>query len=556
MKRWLWLALVTALGGCARPAPLSPPPAQRGAAQLGKGGTALDPRRLRGAEGFGQSAILTLEAGIAGDRVSTLFEIPKDSCAIVIARGSATVEDLDLLAYGEDGAPLGSDEAPDREPSLMICPPHPGRVFLAARIAQGHGIVAIGAEPVLPALSAKAAERYRVKPREAGSSARLKAWPGLDELVERERQRVGGKFQDLRRVALVLDAGAPTLLPASIEAGRCVHGLFMPSDDVSHLDVAALDDGGRVLGRAAATGRQRALLVCSPVATEITFEIRPHAGRGLAVAALSRSMAGSESALEGEIIRRDVYPNGDLKTELARVSAGLEKLGYKPSRPALAELPLQVGRRSSSKLTFGTGCTRIDVVGATPVRGIDARLWSDQGQLRAEGTSGGALTLFSCAAGKLRLDTSALVAPGKVAVVLSREADAPAELSHAPLAGGRLVTRMYARGVLKRADAIGKVSELSLSAQQLTTVPVMVPLDRCVEVDVAIEGPAPGVELRAVDDATELELESAVGVGAASARLCAYGRGALGSLNVRVELKTTSATAKALLATRLLSPAE
>src|SRR5689334_22023869 len=231
------LGLTLVLAACQQRAPVaSGPNAQAGL--LRKSDKPLDPKRIKGAESFGSSVLLAVEAGIAGDRISTLLELPKQDCAVVIARGSASVEDLDLLAYGEDGTPLGSDEAADREPSLLICPPHPGRILVAARIAQGHGIVAVGSEAVAPAVAAKAAERYRVKPRDASDPLRLKAWPGLDELVLRERARVGGRFQDLRRVALALDASVPTTLPASIEAGRCIHALFIPSDDVSHLDVA------------------------------------------------------------------------------------------------------------------------------------------------------------------------------------------------------------------------------------------------------------------------------------------------------------------------------
>jgi hypothetical protein len=510
---------------------------------------------MRGAESFGSSVVVTVEAGIAGDRISALLEVPKQQCAVVIARGSASVEDLDLLAYGEDGAPLGSDEAPDREPSLLICPPHPGRVLVAARIAQGHGIVAVGSELVTPQLAKKAAERYRVKPREPGDPVRLKAWPGLDELVLRERARVGGKFQDLRRVALALDAGVATTLPATIDAGRCVHALFVPSDDVSHLDVTALDDQGRVLGRAVGSGRQRALVICSPVTTEVSFEIRPHAGRGLAVAALSRSVAGTEGAIEGDVIRRDVFPVGDAKSELAALEQRLKKLGYGPVK-SVSKLDLQVGRRSSTALTLGQGCTRIDVVGSAPLRGLNARLWSETGSLRAEAAAGGSVTLFGCGAGKPRLDASAVLAPGPVNIALQREADVPPELLRLPLAGGRLVSRMLSRGVLRRADAIGKVTELALTAEQLVNVPLMVPLDRCLDVNVAIEGNAAGLELRAVDSDSELELDAAVGEEAASARLCAFNRAAQGSLNVRVELRSVSGTAKALLATRLLSPSE
>ena len=548
--------LLLGLAACQKPAPLAATPRSAPTGKLQVSQKPLDPRRFKGTGSLGSSVVLAVEAGIAGDRVSTLLEVPKDDCVVAIARGSESIEDLDLLAYGEDGAPLGSDEAPDREPSLLICPPHPGRILLAARIAQGHGIVALGSERVAPALADKAALRYAVKAREPGDPARLKAWPGLDDLILRERERVGGKFQDLRRVALALDASVPTTLPASIDAGRCVHGLFIPSDDVSHLDVAALDDQGRILGRAVGSGRQRSLVVCSPVATEISFEIRPHAGRGLAVAALSRSIAGTENEIEGEVLRRDVYPSGDTASELKALGARLKKIGYAAVPAPTAKLELRVGRRSSTRLDLRAGCTRIDVVGAAPLRGLDVRLWSDAGQLRASAAGGGNVTLFGCGSGRVRLDTSAVLGPGSASIVTEPEPDVPVELTRSPLAGSRLVSRMFARGVLQRPSAIGRVSELALSAEQLTTVSVMVPLDRCLEIDVGIEGPAAGVELRALEASSDVELDSAVGEAAASARLCAYGRGAVGSLNARIELRTSSGTARALIATRLLAPAD
>jgi hypothetical protein len=548
------LAACLTLTACQKQAPIVVLPHTQGPRNLRVSERPLDPRRIKGTLAVGDSALLAVEPAIAGDRVSTVLEVPTADCVVVIARGSETIEDLDLLAYGEDGTPLGNDEASDREPSLLICPPHPERVLLAARVAQGHGIVAVGAERVPPALAGKAAERYHVKPRDPNDPARLKAWPGLETLILRERARVGGRFQDLRRVALALDASVPTTLPASIEAGGCVHALFVPSDDVAHLDVAVLDDEGRILGRALGSGRQRTIVVCSPVATEVSFEIRPHAGRGLAVAALSRSIAGSESEIEGEVVRRDVYPSHALDAELKATREKLEKLGYKPATGP--KLELKLGRRISAPLTLGSGCTRLDLVGGAPLRGLDARLWSDTGQLRASGAAGGSLTLFACGAGKLRLDAASVLNPGPAALLLNREPDVPAELGRAPLAAGRLISRMVARGALLRPSAIGKVSELSLSPEQLTSVPVLVPLDRCLEIDVGIEGGAGGVELRAIDQDSDQELDSSVGEGAASSRLCAYAPSVSGSLNARIELRTTSGQAKALLATRLLQPAE
>lgn len=557
LHSWLKLASVAAAlaaGACQRQAPIAVLPQARAPENLRVSERPLDPRRIKGASSFGDSALLAVEPAIAGDRVSTVLEVPAADCVVVIARGSETIDDLDLLAYGEDGTPLGSDEASDREPSLLICPPHPTRVLIAARVAQGHGVVAVGAERLAPALASKAAERYRVKPRDPNDPARLKAWPGLDTLILRERARVGGRFQDLRRVALALDSTVPTTLPAPVEAGGCVHALFVPSDDVSHLDVSALDDEGRILGRAVGSGRQRALVVCSPIATEISFEIRPHSGRGLAVAALSRSVSGTESEIEGEVVRRDVYASRPLDAELKAAKSRLAKLGHEPTPGP--RLDLKLGRRSSLPLTLGPGCTRVDVVGGAPLRGLDARLWSDTGQLRASGSGGAGATLFACGAGKLRLDTAATLGPGPAGVWLSREADVPAELTNAPLAGGRLIARMVARGVLARPSAIGKVTELALSSEQLAPFPVMVPLDRCVEVDVGIEGGASGVELRALDQDGDVELDAAVGEAAVSTRLCAYAPRAGASLNVRIELRTTSGSARALVATRLLSPAE
>src|SRR5688572_2200252 len=93
-------ALLLGLLGCQRAAPVAPTPRAAGPGQLRKSDRPLDPRRLRGAESFGSSVVVAVEAGIAGDRVSALLEVPQRECVVVIARGSTSVEDLDLLAYG------------------------------------------------------------------------------------------------------------------------------------------------------------------------------------------------------------------------------------------------------------------------------------------------------------------------------------------------------------------------------------------------------------------------------------------------------------------------
>jgi hypothetical protein len=114
------------------------------------------------AESAPNTSVLAVDAGVAGDRISGLLEIPNDQCAAIIARAGASVEDVDLLAYGEDGSVVGTDEGPDKTPALLVCPPHPPRVWVAARIAAGHGLVAIGAQRVAPSDANRAAAAYGI----------------------------------------------------------------------------------------------------------------------------------------------------------------------------------------------------------------------------------------------------------------------------------------------------------------------------------------------------------------------------------------------------------
>ena len=141
------LALVLALGplACASPASpgRSPPP------RFGKvSGAPSKQAWMQGKESVGEAEVLAVEAGVADDRVSSLLEVPESDCAVAIARATPSVDDVDLFAYGEDGAFLGSDEGSDKQPAILVCPPHPKRIFLSARIVAGHGLVAHGAQRV------------------------------------------------------------------------------------------------------------------------------------------------------------------------------------------------------------------------------------------------------------------------------------------------------------------------------------------------------------------------------------------------------------------------
>src|SRR5262249_20892823 len=151
------------------------------------------------------------------------------------------VEDLDIAAFADEGNPVAVDEGPDPRPTLLLCPPHPERVYLAAHVAAGEGLVALGAQlvpldraqDVARAVGARGAFGEGPRPAEA--------WPGLDDKVRARRQALGGTWEEVKRLAVVLDARAAGFVSFPVEADGCVDLLVAPDDTVALLEVEIMD---------------------------------------------------------------------------------------------------------------------------------------------------------------------------------------------------------------------------------------------------------------------------------------------------------------------------
>lgn len=511
---------------------------------------AKDSERAKRA-GASATTIVAVDAGAPGDRISGLLQVPIDSCALVIARGSEEIDDIDLFAYGDDGKSFGSDERPDKTPTLLVCPPHPKRMYIVARVAAGHGLVAVGAQRVDEADAQKVGEVLAARGFRGRGAPRLDSWPGLEAALSGHRKAIGDTWQEVRRVAAPLDSSLPTRLSALVSADRCLDVLVLPSEDVSHLDVAALDVDGRILGRATAHGRERFLVVCSSEKAPLTIEIRPQSGRGLAAVVMSESRA---SALEGRVSVLDLGPVGDLAETREKNGTFLESRGYQNAKSA-GTGTLAIGRRASVALDLPDGCTRIDVLVGKPARGLEAWLWSATAELVAHKRGNAQATLFACGKkGRSRLDLEALARGGPFAIETRKESEAPAALVAHPLAASRLLARMLSRGVIQRASQVtaAKVSQLVPSKQE--TSKLIVPFGRCMDVDVGLGPGATGAEVRLVNVANEQEIELGTGTDSAGARACALE--GQKSLEIRVELRTVTGNADAVSATRMLSPSE
>jgi hypothetical protein len=545
------LSLLALLAGCAaRRQPTKPAPKQH----FGALGRSPQTSPLLGLTAPNTS-VIAVDAGVAGDRISGLVEVPSEDCAVLIARAGPSIEDVDLLAYGEDGTVVGTDEGPDKTPALLVCPPHPTRIWVAARIAAGHGLVALGVQRLSRLDAPRVAQSYGISDADS-AAARVRTWPGLDERLEAHRREVGGDWQDVRRVAVPLDARVPTRISAQVDADRCLDAFVAPSDDVGHIELVALDASGSILGRALSSGRERSLVICSPLETNVSLEIRPQSGRGVGVLVLSRNRPGTEIDREADVTYVEAFPTSDLKTELALFEARLTEQAGSSKAKTLVTGTAEVGRRSSLNLNLPKGCARLDVIGAKPLRGIEAFAWSSQGQLLSHARAGASALLFVCGSGgALRLDVEATLRPGPFAVVMHAEPEVPASLLASPLAAGRLLSHMVSRGVLRRAGEVVQAQEVSLSDASIHTLDLTVPFGRCVDVALALGADALGAEIRLVAMNHGLEIASGRGAHSASARVCSLdAASASENLKTRAELRVAVGSGKALVATRMLTP--
>jgi hypothetical protein len=490
------------------------------------------------AAGAGELLVLTTAAGTAGDHVAAQLNVPARRCVLLLARASESIEDIDLFAFGDDGAQFGSDEAPDDEPTLLVCPEQGTRLYVSARVAAGHGLVTLGAQDVPATSAARVAEAAGVRNFGRPDPGAAEVWPGLNDALAVHRRRMGGSWDDQRRVAVPVDARVPTRLTAQVAAESCLDLLALATDEVAQLDVEVLDEHGRIFGRSQ-SGLPRTLLVCSAEAARVTFQLRPHQGRGLAVIALSTPRRGTTAEIEPE------YPRAVLLPPAA------------PPRPApgrgLLEGQARTGGRESLSVAWPGGCGRLDVRSAGDLLGLDAHLWSPEGRLLATGEGLAAVPLFACAPrGKLRLDVEATRRQGRFWVGLSidREPSSPALAAH-PLAASRLLGRLHQAGFLDAPSQAGEVRALELSETELARVPLVVPVQRCLEVFLALGPGASEGELRLVDGVTGQEVELARGSRTATARVC----GTPESGAVTAEIRAMGRPGVALLATRLLNAA-
>ncbi len=449
------------------------------------------------ASGAGAFALLGATVGTEGDRVGAFVDIPKDGCALAVAEGSATVQDIDLFAFADDGAMLASDEASSSSAALLVSPPHPGRLYVAARIMSGAGFFALGAAPISAADAPKAALAVGAR-GQGDESGKLDSWPGLEAKMRERRAALGARWEDMRRLVAPLDPRASTRITVPIEADRCGDVFIVPSDEVASVDVLVETRDGRIVARAHPYGRDRGIVLCSDTDETLTLALRPRSAQGAAAVVVGRAPKGAAS----EIARRVRVDRLSTSLELdASRSAYAKELGAAWGTPSLvARGRAVVGSRVSHPLSLDKGCTRIDVVAGKPLGAVTAAVWDEAtGELLAETTGSLVATLRVCGAARpARVDVEAYERPGPYAVEMRHDAAAPAPLVAHGLAASRLLERALTPNDAASAQVADGAQVASLDEGKLARVPLKLEPNACYDVVAALDKGGSGLDLRIV----------------------------------------------------------
>ena len=519
----------------AAPAPLGTPHVIVGALQAAPLLADLPARASR--LGAGPLAIVASGPMSEGERLGAFVDVPLDACLLAYGRASPSLEDIDLAAFAEEGNPVAVDEGPDPKPTILLCPPHPARVYVAAHAASGEGLCVVAAQLVPRDRAPEIGRAVGARGSVGGAPRTPEAWPGLDDLVRLHRVAVGGTWEEQRRVAIAVDTRAVSAVAFAVEEGGCSDALVVPDDDVAVVDVDVLDADGRLVGRAKDGGPARSVTVCSPIALNGSLQVRPHVGRGLVAVVVAKTKVGSERDL---LTRPDVAwvaPALPLDATRATRNALLAKAGYAPPSSSHTG-QLQLGRRATVpvEMTGGGGCTRVDVVAGAPLALVEVAVWDDGGALLGSNDGGGDATVFACGKGKARVDLATRGRPGPYVVLTRAERWKDAAFVAHPLAAGRMLGRAASAPQSVLEGTAGPVRHAVLDSAHQLVQNTSIAAASCLQVAIGAEGDGTGLEARLFDVVTGEELDRSHGQNAGSLRACA----ASATRSVRIEVRATA----------------
>ncbi len=456
-----------------------------------------------------------------GERLGAFVDVPADQCLLGYARGSSSLDDIDVVVFAEEGNPIATDEGPDAHPAIVMCPPHPDRVYLAVHAAAGEGLVALAAQIAPRDHAAEIAMKLGAHGARGEGPRSAEAWPGLDERVRARRAALGGHWEEMKRVAVTADARSETVLPLAADANTCVDVLTVSDDAVALLDLEVADGEGRVVARAHEGSHDRALVLCTTMTFSGSVHLRPHVGSGLAAVVVAK-LPIEEATELSEAPQSAWYATARTVDQAKKtLDSELSRAGYTAGTNAGGGA-LTLGRRASLPLDpTPNACARVDVMAGTPLSLFDARVWDDRGALVAAGEGASQIALFVCKAQKTQLELEARGRPGPFGVVMRKERWQSQAFMQKPLAASRMLARSADAPMFTVEGTLGDAKAMTVDAAKRSTWDASVPPQTCSVTAVGAEGDGTGVTLVATDAASGDELDRSHAASSARVRVCA-----------------------------------
>ncbi len=465
------------------------------------------------AEAGGAGPLQAVAVGVrrVGESLDGFVLLPKDACALVYARAGGSVVDLDLHAYADDGTQFGADEAPDDLPTLLICgTTDASRIFISARVAQGQGLVALGVHDVPMSEKARVQGTVGARNRTSKYDTSTDAWPNLSQDVAEHLRSLGGKWTDLRRVALPVDARMPTQLDADVPARRCLDVLVNPEDPYLQVDMTVSDGHHRVISRGTEVGGRRFAIICSGDAPEeVHLGLRPQAGQGLVLVALSLTqLPGAEIDFSPHV------PITQLGFFAPPTLSDNQRILRRETRT------MSAGRLETVTLT-SRGCQGYSLQVEGTLLASEMRAYDSAGRLLGELPWGSPQQMITCYDGELRLEWESHQDQAKVELIvtalgLSHEE----ELKRNPLSTSRALLRAGAQIPQTDRQHVASALKVELDGGKLYRGATKPAAGRCRTLAVGASEDAGWIDLRVLREDTSPTVERAGGRTSAALTIC------------------------------------
>lgn len=548
------VALAVGTSGC-RPAPrgpraASPAPPRIEPGAPSPGGLLDDVGRELVRAGASERVLVEGRIATDGERVGAFVTVPADLCLALLARGASSVEDLDLAILDDDGAVLAVDDGPEPTGALVLCPPHPARVYASALVVAGEGLVAVGAHTVTRAAAGGVAMVLGARAPSA-PDARAERFAGLDGALRDRRTVIGAGFVEQRRVAAPVDRGVPAVATFSVGEDRCLDVVALADQDARAIELELEDEGGRFLTRSREAQGARHATVCASAASVVTASARSRGGRG-AVAFVALEGAPGARPARGEVVYGRT-PRDDAATSKALAGA-LAAAGYAPP-VARERFDASVGRRHATQLVVpARGCTRLDALGGAGAGGLSLTLRGAGGERLVESEGAAGVTVFSCGARELRVDLEALDAPSPVRLEARAEPFAHELVTAHPRGSARALSALARRPLAPLDGAPAAADSVTAARGRDGTATVPLAAGHCLALGVGADDDVTGFVARVWDVADGTELDRASGTTHARLAACAA-EGRPTSLRVEIEASPLVTTATfVVLARRAQAP--